>query len=359
MHMRIYKIAAINLGSTSTKIAYYENENCVFKDNIVHTARALEGFSTIWEQFEFRKQAIEAYLKEKGILISGLDAVVTRGGHTEPIVGGVYRITRKMLEQSASEKYGNHATDLGLKLAYEFSAQGPQAFTVDPPTTDEFEPLARYSGLPQIKRRSSFHVLNHRAAGRQYAKDSGKDYRDLNLVVIHMGGGISIAAHKKGRLVDASNAIDGDGPFSTNRCCSVPIGDLINMCYSGTYTYSEIRRLINGNAGLMAYVGENDVKTVEERAAGGDQACGEALDAMCYQIAKEVGAAATVLMGEVDAIVFTGGIAHSKRIVDSVSRRVSFIAPIAVYPGEYEMQSLGLNTLAALRGEEEIKELNE
>ena len=289
MHMRIYKIAAINLGSTSTKIAYYENENCVFKDNIVHTARALEGFSTIWEQFEFRKQAIEAYLKEKGILISGLDAVVTRGGHTEPIVGGVYRITRKMLEQSASEKYGNHATDLGLKLAYEFSAQGPQAFTVDPPTTDEFEPLARYSGLPQIKRRSSFHVLNHRAAGRQYAKDSGKDYRDLNLVVIHMGGGISIAAHKKGRLVDANNAIDGDGPLSTNRCCSVPIGDLIKMCYSGTYTYPEIRRLINGNAGLRAYVGENDVKTVEERAAAGDQACGEALDAMCYQIAKEVG----------------------------------------------------------------------
>lgn len=256
MHMRIYKIAVINLGSTSTKIAYYENENCLFKDNIVHTARALEGFSTIWEQFEFRKQAIEAYLKEKGILISGLDAVVTRGGHTEPIVGGVYRITRKMLEQSASEKYGNHATDLGLKLAYEFSAQGPQAFTVDPPTTDEFEALARYSGLPQIKRRSSFHVLNHRAAGRQYAKDSGKDYRDLNLVVIHMGGGISIAAHKKGRLVDANNAIDGDGPFSTNRCCSVPIGDLIKMCYSGTYTYPEIRRLINGNAGLMAYVGE-------------------------------------------------------------------------------------------------------
>lgn len=356
--MKVYKIAAINLGSTSTKIAYYENETCVFKDNIVHPVRELERFSTIWEQSDFRKQAIETYLEEKKIPISGLDAVVTRGGHTQPIVGGVYRITQKMLEQSASEKYGNHATDLGLKLAYAFSKQGPQAFTVDPPTTDEFEPLARYSGLPQISRRSSFHVLNHRAAGRQYAVDAGKDYKDLNLVVIHMGGGISIAAHKKGKLVDANNAIDGDGPFSTNRCCSVPIGDLIKMCYSGEYTYPQIRRLINGNGGLMAYVGENDVKTVEEKAAAGNKACGEVLDAMCYQIAKEVGAAAAVLKGEVDAIVFTGGIAHSERIVKSVSERVAFIAPIAVYPGEYEMQSLGLNTLAALRGEEEIKELN-
>lgn len=356
--MKTYKIAAINLGSTSTKIAYFENETCVFKDNIIHPADTLKGFSTIWDQFDFRKTAIEKYLTEKGILISGLDAVVTRGGHTQPMVGGVYRITEKMLEQSASERYGNHATDLGLKLAYGFSGQGPQAFTVDPPTTDEFEPLARYSGLPQIKRRSSFHVLNHRAAGKQYAADHKKEYKELNLVVIHMGGGISIAAHKKGKLVDANNAIDGDGPFSTNRCCSVPIGDLIKMCYSGDYTYPEMRRLINGNAGLMAYVGENDVKTVEERAANGDQACGEVLDAMCYQIAKEVGAAAAVLMGRVDAIIFTGGIAHSRRIVQSVSERVSFIAPIAVYPGEYEMQSLGLNTLAALRGEEEIRELN-
>lgn len=356
--MKLYKIAAINLGSTSTKIAYYENENCVFKDNIIHPADALKGFETIWEQYGFRKQAIEDYLKEKGIPISGLDAVVTRGGHTQSIVGGVYRITDKMLEQSASERYGNHATDLGLKLAHGFSARGPQAFTVDPPTTDEFEPLARYSGLPQIRRRSSFHVLNHRAAGKQYAADAGRNYNDLNLVVIHMGGGISIAAHKKGKLVDANNAIDGDGPFSTNRCCSVPIGDLIKMCYSGKYTYPEIRRLINGNAGLMAYVGENDVKTVEQRAAAGDKECDEVLDAMCYQIAKEAGGAATVLKGEVDAIVFTGGIAHSRRIVESVSERVSFIAPVAVYPGEYEMQSLGLNTLAALRGEEEIKELN-
>lgn len=355
--MKDYKIVAINLGSTSTKIAYYENETCVFKDNIDHPTETIRQFATIWDQFDFRKQAIEEYLKEKGILIKDLDAVVSRGGHTQPLIGGVYRINEVMLEQSASEKYGNHATDLGIKLAAEFAKKGPQAFTVDTPTTDEFEPLARYSGLPQIKRRSSFHVLNHRAAGKQYAKDIGKRYQDMNLVGIHMGGGISVAAHKKGKLVDANNAIDGDGPFSTNRCCAVPVGDMVKICYSGEYTYPQIRKLLNGNSGLIAYVGESDVRTVEARAAAGDTLCDEVLDAMCYQIAKEIGAAATVMNGQVDAIVFTGGIAHSKRIIGTISERVSFIAPIAVYPGEYEMQSLALNTLAVLRGEEEIKEL--
>ncbi|MBU9737228.1 butyrate kinase [Diplocloster agilis] len=351
------KIVAINLGSTSTKIAYYEDENCVFKDNIKHSPEELNDFATIWDQQDYRTEKIVNYLNEKGIHISGLDAVVTRGGHTEPIVGGVYRVSEKMLEQSGSEKYGNHATDVGLRIVKEFSKQGPQAFTVDPPTTDEFEPLARYSGIPFIERRSSFHVLNHRAAGMQYAKDIGKNYEDLNLVVVHMGGGISIAAHKKGKLVDANNAIDGDGPFSTNRCCTVPIGDLIKLCYSGDYTYPKIRKLINGQSGLMGYVGENDAKIVQDRALAGDAKCKEVMEAMCYQIAKEIGADATVLKGKVDAIVFTGGMAYSDWIVGMVSDYVGYIAPIAVYPGEYEMQSLALNTLAALNGEKEIREL--
>lgn len=351
------KIVAINLGSTSTKIAYYEDERCVFKDNIKHEASVIRAFDSIWDQLDYRTKQIEQYLEQKGIKIEELDAVATRGGHTQPITGGTYRVTEKMLEQSRSEKYGNHPTDLGLQIVTEFAKRGVQAFTVDPPSTDEFEPLARYSGIPGMERRSSFHVLNHRAVGRQYAKDQGERYEDLNLIGVHMGGGISVAVHKKGKLVDANNALDGDGPFSANRCCTVPVGELVRLCYSGDYTYPEMKKLINGNSGLVGYLGENDAKTIEERAKAGDEMCQEVMQAMCYQVAKEIGADATVLKGEVDAILFTGGMSYSEWIVGMIADAVRFIAPIAVYPGEYEMQALGLNTLAALNGEIEIREL--
>ena len=351
------KIMAINLGSTSTKVAYYQDEERIFQDNITHSVEELKEFPKIWDQFEYRKKAILELLDSKGLSVRELDAVVTRGGHTEPIEGGTYRVTAKMLEQSASEKYGNHATDLGLKLAAAFEEEGPLSFTVDPPVTDEFEPLARYSGLPQLPRRSSFHVLNHRAVGRQYAKDAGIPYEEMNLIVVHMGGGISVAVHRHGRLVDANNAIDGDGPFSTNRCCSVPAGDLVKLCYSGEYTHAEMKRLLNGNSGLVAYVGDSDVKRVSEKADAGDMVCAEVLDAMCYQIAKEIGADATVVEGKVDAILLTGGIAYSEKIVNAIKKRVEFIAPVIAYPGEYEMQSLVLNTLAVLRGETKAKKL--
>lgn len=351
------KIVAINLGSTSTKVAYYEDETCVFKDNVKHEASVVRTFGTVWDQLDFRKEQIETYLNGKNIKIEDLDAIVTRGGHTEPIEGGVYRVNQKMLEQSGSEKYGNHVSDLGLRIVTEFSKRGPRAFTVDPPTTDEFEPLARYTGIPTIQRRSSFHILNHRAVAKQYARDAGRAYEELNLVSAHMGGGISVAVHKKGKLVDGNNALDGDGPFSTNRCCTVPIGDLIKMCYSGDYSYQDMRKLINGNSGLMGYLGENDAKIVEDRAKAGDEKCREVMEAMCYQVAKEIGADSTVINGKVDAILFTGGMAYSEWIIGMISERVKFIAPIAIYPGEFEMQSLALHTLAALNGEIEIREL--
>lgn len=351
------KIVAINLGSTSTKIAYYEGEKSIWKENIPHSAAEIRTFHTIWDQFEYRRKAILEWLNQKGIFLEEVDAIVSRGGHTEPLEGGTYEITPKMLEESASEKYGNHATDLGLKLAYDFSKYGPKAFTVDPPVTDEFEVLARYSGIPEIKRRSSFHVLNQRAVGRQYAKDIGISYEDLNLIVVHMGGGISVAVHKKGKLVDANNAIDGDGPFSTNRCCSVPVGELVKLCYSGKYTYEEMKKLLNGNSGLVAYVGDSDVKSVSERALSGDEVCKEALEAMCYQISKEISADASVLCGSVDAILLTGGIAYSEMIVKMIKTRVSFIAPVLVYPGEYEMQSLAWNVLEVLEGRQRAKKL--
>ncbi|MDR1000090.1 MAG: butyrate kinase [Clostridiales bacterium] len=345
----MYKIVAINLGSTSTKICYYEDNRCVLKTNLAHSAAELASYASIWDQEEYRTNAIMAFLNENNITLSDLDAVVSRGGHTKPLTGGVYRITKKMLDESGSGVYGVHATDLGLRIAYKFSRQGPRPMTVDPPTTDEFEPLARYSGLPELPRRSSFHALNHRAVGKQYARDNGLDYNQLNLIVAHMGGGITVAAHKQGKMVDANNGINGDGPFSTNRCGSVPVSALVDMCYSGKYTLFKMKRRMN-NSGMMAYLGESDVLTVERRAADGDEKCREVLEAMCYQCAKEISACAAVLYGKVDAILITGGMANSELLTSLIRERVEFIAPVVLYPGEHEMQSLCLNAYEALKG---------
>lgn len=355
---KLYKIVAINLGSTSTKIAYYEDETCRLKSNITHAAEDLKAFTSIWEQYDYRKSQIEAFLQENNIDIHGIDAIVTRGGHTVPINGGLWKISETMLSQSASEKFGNHATDLGLKLAYGFGAElGIPAFTADTPSTCEFEPLARISGIPQIERKSRFHVLNHRAVCKQYAVDQGKSYESLRLVVAHLGGGITVSATKNGKLVDANNGLDGDGPFSTNRSGGLPVGDLVKLCFSGSYTYPEVKKLLNGNGGMMAYLGENDVRTVQNLADAGDAQAQLILDAMCYQTAKEIAAMASVLEGKVDAILLTGGIVNSKKIVEQLTRRVGWIAPVVVYPGELEMQSLCLQSLAGLRGQQEIQQL--
>ena len=230
------------------------------------------------------------------------------------------------------------------------------ALTVDPPTTDEFEPLARYSGLPEMPRRSSFQVLNHRAVGKQYARDRGLDYQKLNLVVAHMGGGITVAAHKQGRLVDANNGIMGGGPFSTNRTGDVPVGDLVELCFSGA-SKAEVCRKLNGAGGLMAYLGESDAKKIEDEANAGSQKHREVLEAMAYQTSKEIAACAAVLCGRVDAVIITGGMANSKLLMDFIAEHVGFIAPVVLYPGEFEMQSLALNGYDALRGVEPIKEL--
>ncbi len=354
----MYKIIAVNLGSTSTKFAYYEDDRLVVKKTIDHPAQEIRAFATIWDQLDYRMDAVKREMAANGIEPAALDAVVTRGGHTEPLEGGTYLINQKMLDQSRSEKFGNHACDLGLLIASRFARDyGVKPFTVDPPVTDEFEPLARYSGLTEFNRRSSFHALNHRAAARQYAKDRGIRYEDLNLVGVHMGGGISVCAHKKGRMVDANNGLIGDGPFSTNRTGTLPAGPLIDMCFSGEYTRETLRRKLNGHGGIMAYLGETDMRIVEDNVMAGDKKAEEAVEAMCYQVAKEIGAMATVLKGDVDAIFMTGGIARSEYITGLIIERVKFIAPVALYPGEYEMQSLGLNAYEALRGAIPVKEL--
>ncbi len=352
----MYKIVAINLGSTSSKLAYYEDEHCMIKVNIEHKAEEIKGYPTILDQYQYRFDAINEFLKTQGIDYKELDAIVSRGGHTHPIVGGTYRINEEMLDEIKSGKFGRHACDIGALIAFTMANEGKAIpLVVDPPTTDEFEPLARYSGLPDMPRRSSFHALNHRAVGRQYAKDIGRPYEDLNLIVVHMGGGISVAAHKKGKMVDANNGLEGDGPFSTNRTGTLPVGALVEACFSGKYTLSEMKRRINGLGGMMSYLGENDVKTVEEKALAGDEKYKECLDAMLYQTSKEIGFVAPVLKGQVDAILLTGGIAYSKYVTEFIKDHVSFIAPIVSYPGEHEMEALALGAYHSLKGEREIK----
>ena len=352
------KIIVINFGSTSTKIAYFENDHCVQKKTIDHDANIIRTFPTIWDQKDFRMQVIADFMQEVGVKPEELSAFVTRGGHTVPIVGGVYYINQTMADMSRSEKYGNHISDLGLQIAREFEKRyGCKPFTVDSPCTDEFEPLARYSGLKEIPRVSRFHALNQKAAARKYAADHGKRYEDLDLIVVHMGGGSSVAAHKHGMMVDGPNGLDGDGPFSTNRSCGLPVGALIDLCYSGQYTRAEMRRKVNGLGGLMSYIGETDMKKIEAEINKGNTVYQEAVDAMIYQEAKEIAAMAAVLKGKVEAIVFTGGIAYSEYVMSHIRPYISWIAPIEVYPGEFEMESLGTNAYKALIGETEIKEI--
>lgn len=356
--MKTHRIFALNIGSTSTKVAYFENDACVVRETIEHPAADLSQFPRFWDQRDYRAAAIGNFLLRQGIDPREMDAFVTWGGHTEPVQDGVYRITPKYLEQSSNGKYGDHPADLAPLLTHEFGQKyAAEAFTVDPPTIDEFEPLARYSGMPEIMRKSRMQSLNQKATARKYARDNGRRYEELRLVVVVMGGGISVVAHRYGKMVDANDGLEGDGPFAPNRSGDLPVGALIDLCYSGRYTHEQMRRKIVGDAGLVAYLGENDVRKVESRMRAGDGHAGEVLDAMLYQVAKEIGAYAAVLNGQVDAILLAGGAAHSEYVVEKIKERVAFIAPVAVYAGELEMESMGLMCYKALIGEEKIKEL--
>ena len=351
----MYKILVMNLGSTSTKVAYYEDEKSVYSENIDHPADEIKKFATFWDQEEYRLDLIRKFLKEHNIKLEDLDAIVSRGGHTKPLVSGAYKVVPEMLEQQKSGKWGQHPADLGSKMAYSLSkGVKATALIVDPPITDEFEPVARISGHPLFQRRSSFHALSHKATAKRYAKENNTKYEDLNLIVVHLGGGISVAPHKKGKMVDGDNALEGDGTFSTNRTGALPVGDLVRLCFSGEYTYDQVHKMINGEGGLVAYLGTQNVKEVEEKSHT-DEKAALILDAMIYQTCKEIGAMATVLEGKVDQILLTGGIAHSETIVAKIKERVEWIAPITVYPGENEMKSLALGALEGLKGDVPFK----
>ncbi|WP_238948806.1 butyrate kinase [Clostridium sp. YIM B02569] len=354
-----YKLLIINPGSTSTKISVFEDEKEVFGETIRHSSEEIGKFRHISDQQNFRTEVILKILKDNKIDIKELDAVVGRGGLLKPILSGTYNVNDNMLNDLKESIKGEHASNLGAIIANQISKSiGKSAFIVDPVVVDEMEEIARLSGVPELPRKSIFHALNQKAVAKRYAKENSKNYEDVNVIVAHMGGGVSVGAHKKGKIVDVNNALDGEGAFSPERSGGVPSGDLARMCFSGKYTLEEILKKITGKGGFVAYLDTNDARVVESAALDGDPKAKMVHDAMGYQVSKEIGAAATVLNGNVDAIILTGGMAYGKPMVNLIRERVGFIAPIVIYPGEDEMLALAQGVIRVLNGEEEVKEYN-
>jgi butyrate kinase len=352
-----YKLLMINPGSTSTKIGVYEDENPILIETLRHSSEEIGKYEGIFEQFNFRKEVILNVLKEKNFDIKTLDAIVGRGGLLKPIEGGTYSVNEAMLLDLKVGVLGQHASNLGGIIANEIAKSlDIPSFIVDPVVVDEMIDVARISGMPEIERKSIFHALNQKAVAKRYAKENGKKYEEINLIVAHMGGGVSVGAHENGRVVDVNNALDGEGPFSPERSGGLPVGDLAKMCFSGKYTLDDIKKKINGKGGFVAYLNTNDAKEVGERAEAGDEKNKLIFEAMGYQVAKEIGKCAAVLKGQVDAIILTGGIAYGKRMVSYISERVEFICPVVVYPGEDELLALAEGALRVLSGKEQAKE---
>lgn len=347
------KILVINPGSTSTKVVLFSNEQLLFEKNIEHSSKELSNFNKIIDQYHFRQDIILSFLKEKGINLSTLNAVVGRGGLLKPIASGTYRINEKMLEDLRRGEMGEHASNLGGLLAYGIAENvSIPSYIVDPVVIDEMKPVARISGMPEIPRISILHALNQKAVARKAALDLGKKYEKLNFIVAHLGGGISVGIHCKGKVIDVNNALNGEGPFTPERSGGVPVGALVEFCFSGKFTKDEIMKKIKGKGGLVAYLNTNDVREVVKMIGQGDKKAKLILEAMAYQVAKEIGSGATVLKGQIDAIILTGGIAYNNEFVNMVRDRVSFLSLVMVYPGEEEMLALCEGALRVLKGEE-------
>lgn len=354
--METYRILAINPGSTSTKIAIYDNEKEVFETTLRHSNDEIDQFDKITDQYEFRKKVILDVLTDNEINLTKLNAVVGRGGLLKPIKGGTYAVNEKMIEDLRVGVLGEHASNLGGMIANEIAVQlNIPAFIVDPVVVDEMQEVARISGMPEIQRASIFHALNQKAVARRYAQENQKKYEDVNLIVAHMGGGISVGAHEKGRVIDVNNALDGEGPFSPERSGGLPVGDLVKMCYSGKYTHADIKKKIKGKGGLVAYLGTNDGRDVVQMINEGNEEAQLVFEAMAYQVAKEIGTCAAVLKGNVDAIILTGGLAYGELFTTWIKERVEFISDVVIYAGEDEMSALALGGLRVLKGEEEAQ----
>ena len=348
-----FQILTINPGSTSTKIAIFEDEKEIFSKTLRHTAEELSPYATVASQFQFRKDIILSELKDAGFNINEINAIVGRGGLVKPIESGVYEVNEALINDLNNPPLGEHASNLGGLIANDIAKSlnnGTKAYIADPVVVDELQDVARLTGHPDFTRVSIFHALNQKAIARTYAKEIGKKYEDINLIIAHLGGGVSVGAHDHGRVIDVNNALDGDGPFSPERSGSLPTGQLVKLCFSGKKTEAEIKKMLKGAGGLVAYLGTNDAYEVEIKAKE-DPKYKLVQDAMSYQVGKAIGEMAAVLKGKGDGIMLTGGIAHNPFLVDYVREMVGFIAPIKVYAGEDEMRALAMNGLMVLRGE--------
>ncbi len=359
--MSTRQILAINPGSTTTKIAVYSNTKVEFLKSIMHSVEDLKKFKRVVDQYQYRKEIVIKELKLSGIDPEKIEAVVGRGGLLRPIKSGIYIINERMKKDLKAGRLGEHASNLGGLIAEDIAKALPhaKAYIADPVVVDEMEDVARIAGHPDFKRLSIFHALNQKAISRAYARLLNKKYDELNLIVAHMGGGISVGAHRYGRVIDVNNALDGEGPFSPERTGTLPAGQLVKKCFTKGVTLEEVKKMINGEGGLMAFFGTNSAYQIELMALEGDKKARMIQDAMSYQVAKEIGAMSAVLHGEVDAIILTGGIANNTMVVEYIKKMVSFVAPVIIYPGEDEMHALAMNGLMVLKGEIEAREYTE
>lgn len=346
----------INPGGTSTKIAVFDGDKPVLKENVLHDPVEFEGCQTLFDQEPLRKAAVLRVLEEKGIDVASIDCVVGRGGLLNPLPGGTYAVNDKMMEDMEAEVQGAHPSNLGAVLARRLGdAWDVPSYVVDPVAVDEFIPEARITGLSDIPKASWLHALNQKAVCRHVAKELGGTYADFHFIVAHLGSGNSIAAHRKGRMVDGSGG-RSDGPFSPERTGGLPAYPLVELCFSGRYTHKELVKKISSEAGFYDYLGTKDLRLVEERIENGDAAAKEIMDAFVYQVAKEICMYAATLDGQVDAIILTGGIAHSESIMKAIRSKVEFLAPVHIVAGELEMEALAAGALRVWNQEEEVAE---
>ena len=354
----MHRILAINPGSTSTKFAVYYNEECVLKKAIKHSVDEILEYRNVIDQFDFRKALIIDALVAEGIDVDSLKIIIGRGGLIYPTESGIYKVNNRMLEHARRGIMGQHASNLGPLLADYIALQipGAAAYIADPVVTDEMDDIARFAGHPNFERYSVFHALNQKATARLHAKKTGRKYESLRLIVVHLGGGISVGAHKYGRVVDVNNAFDGEGPFSPERSGTLPAGQLVTVCFSGRYSEDQVRRMLTGEGGYVGYLGTNSDREVGERAEAGDEMAARIQLALFYQVAKYIGEMAVVLDGEVDGIILTGGLAYNVNLENYLRSKVSFIAPVFSYPGEDELEALAASALRMARGEAGAKE---
>lgn len=348
----MYRVLAINPGATSTKLAVYDDQTPLFKMTVEHQGEELAPYQRIFDQYPYRLRLIQDALDSKGVGLDTINAIVGRGGLLKPLQGGTYLVNQLMLKDLKEAARSEHASNLGAILAFNLAqTYHVPAYIVDPVCVDEMDPVAKISGSPEFERISMSHALNMKAVSRKVAQELGKKYTDLRLVVAHLGTGVTLSAHAEGKMVDICDGRE-EGAFSLDRCGGLPINQLVKLCYSGKYTFNEIKERLFTAGGIFSYLGTKDVRQVEKMAADGNEKADLLLTAFSYQVAKEIGALATVLEGNVDQIILTGGIAHSAKIVGEITRRVQFISPVTVIPGEEELEALASGALRVLRGEE-------